>query len=44
MLIVQDVFTREKPLHIVISYNFEEQSVFVNGEYKDDIDYPRRRF
>lgn len=34
MLIVQDVFAGEEPVHIVISYNFEEQSVFVNGDIK----------
>lgn len=34
MLVVQDVFDGEKPLHIVISYNFEEQSVFVNGDIR----------
>ncbi len=31
MLTVEDVFSHPKPLHIVVSYNFEEQSLFVNG-------------
>jgi glycopeptide antibiotics resistance protein len=30
-LIVEDVFSNPKPIHIVVSYNFKEQSVFVNG-------------
>ena len=34
MLVVEDVFTHAKPLHIVVSYNFEEQSVFVNGSIR----------
>ncbi len=34
VLIVEDVFTRVEPLHIAVSYNFEEQSVFVNGSIR----------
>ena len=30
-LIVEDVFKYHKPIHIVVSYNFYEQSVFVDG-------------
>lgn len=31
MLTVKDVFISPKPLHIVVSYDFQEQRVFVNG-------------
>jgi len=34
MLIVEDVFTHSKPLHIVVSYNFKEQCVYVNGKIR----------
>ena len=34
MLIVEDIFTHAKPLHIVVSYNFEEHSVYVNGSIR----------
>ena len=34
MLIVEDVFTSTEPLHIFVSYNFYEQSVFVNGSLR----------
>lgn len=34
MLIVKDVFTQAKPLHIVVSYDFIEQRVYVNGSLR----------
>jgi len=34
MLIVDDVFTHAKPLHIVVSYNYKEQNVYINGSIK----------
>lgn len=33
-LLVEDVFTHTKPLNIVISYNFQEQKVYVNGRMR----------
>ena len=37
MLTVEDVFRHPKPIHIVVSYNLNEQSVFVDGIKKTSI-------
>jgi hypothetical protein len=43
-LVVQDVFTRIEPLHIVVSYNFEEQRVYVNGSIRTTSTIPGANF
>jgi hypothetical protein len=40
MLQVEDVFAHPGPLHIVVSYDFQEQKVFVNGDLRVSADIP----
>lgn len=40
MLVAGDVFANPKPLHIVVSYNFEKQKVYVNGDLLISSDVP----
>jgi len=41
---VDDVFSHSEPLHIVVSYDFSEQRVFVNGELRLQKKIPGGRF
>jgi hypothetical protein len=34
MLSIKDIFSHPKPLHIVVSYNFQQQKVYVNGRMR----------